>query len=225
MANPAFKKIVVRNALLSWPKLDQPYRYNSQQKSSEACAETAQGAAWSVGLSLSMEEAQELKKELRAHFDECKKTDSKLGEFKKVFGAKPNDEKTIVTFTAKKRCISSSGKTNPAPKMVDGMKRPLKDRRIYSGSMANVVLLAHPVVDPQGDSGISLILDKLQITKAVYGDGDDEFDQVETEYVNAPEGAGGDAPEEDDPFGLPPIEKAPEAAGKPSDDFDDEIPF
>lgn len=222
MANSAFKKIIVRNALLSWPKLDQPYRYNSQIKKSEPCAETAQGAAWSVALVLSMEEATDLKKELRAHFDECKKTDSKLGEFKKVFGAKANDEKTLVTFTAKKRCISTSGKTNPMPKMVDGMKKPLEDRRIYTGSMANVVLLAHPASDSDGNDGISLILDKLQITKAVYGDGDDEFDEVETEYVNAPNQTAQQASAEDDPFGLPPIE---EQKAKPSDDFDDEIPF
>jgi len=81
--------------------------------------------------------------------------------------------------------------------------------------------LAYPVQSPQGEGGISLLLDTIQVTKAVYGsdaDGDDfapvtmQTEKVETE-----------AEQETDVFGLPPIKEQQSAAI--ANDLDDEIPF
>ena len=219
MANPDFKKVIIRDALLSWPKLDQPYRYNSQAKKSEACAASAQGATYSVGITLSADEARSLYGDLKAHFDDCKTRNPKLNSMSKVFGMKPSEDRLTVTFNAKKRAMSAKGEINQPPSMVDGMKRPIEDRRIYSGSMGNLVVVAYPVTDPDGNDGISLLLDKIQVTKAVYGDDNSDFDEIgETETVNKV-----GAVNEDDPFGLPPIKEQQTQAM--NNELDDEIPF
>lgn len=219
MANPDFKKVVIRNAILSWPKLDQPYRYNSQAKKSEACAPSASGASYSVGITLSAEEAKALYGDLKAHFDDCKTRNSKLKDMSKVFGMKPSEDRTTVTFNAKKRAMSAKGEVNQPPQMVDGMKRPIEDRRLFSGSVGNIIAVAYPVTDPDGNDGISLLLDKIQVTKAVYGDDNSDFDEVgPTEMINNVGAAN-----QDDPFGLPPIKEQQSQAM--NNDLDDEIPF
>ena len=130
-------------------------------------------------------------------------------------------EDGLVVFNAKKNGTNRAGQNNEPPKLLAGDLSPLEDRRIWGGSVGNMRVLAYPVQSPQGDGGISLLLDTIQVTKAVYGsdaDGDD-FAPVtmQTETVET------DTQDDRDEFGLPPIKKQQAAAM--ANDLDDEIPF
>jgi len=219
MANPDFKKIVIKDATLQWPKLDQCYRFNSIEKRSEPAAQNAQGASWSCGVLMSAEEAKALWGELQAHYKDCQTRNTKLPKFSTVFGMKKRED-GLVTFTAKKNGTSRAGQPNEAPKVLAGDLSPLEDRRIWSGSMGNMRVIAYPVQSPQGEGGISLLLDTIQVTKAVYdsAQNDDDFApvQMQTEKVEVEQS-------DDDPFGLPPVKEQQAAAM--ANDLDDEIPF
>lgn len=220
MANPDFKKIVIKNANLHWPKLDQTYRYNNVEKRSEPCAQNAQGASWSCGVLMSSEEAKALWTELRAHYADCQSRNSKLPNFSTIFGMKKRDD-GLVVFNAKKNGTNRAGQNNEAPKLLAGDLSPLEDRRIWGGSIGNMRVLAYPSQSPQGEAGISLLLDTIQVTKAVYGsdaDGDD-FAPVtmQTEKVDA------EAEQGTDVFGLPPIKEQQSSAV--ANNLEDEIPF
>lgn len=222
MANPDFKKIVIKDASLQWPKLDQTYRFNRSENRSEPVAQSAQGASWSCGFLMSAEEAKALWGELQAHYKDCQTRNSKLPKFTTVFGMKKREDGTVV-FSAKKNGMSAKGVANEAPKVLAGDLSPLADRRIWSGSVGNVRLIAYPVQNPDGDGGISLLLDTIQVTKAIYGSEQDidDFEPVKM-YMEKVEGKENDV--EADPFGLPPITKQVQAAPV-NDVFDDEIPF
>jgi len=219
MANPDFKKIVIKDANLQWPKLDQTYRYNNVEKRSEPCAQNAQGASWSCGVLMSSEEAKALWTELKTHYADCQSRNSKLPDFKTVFGMKKRED-GLVVFSAKKNGTNRAGQNNEAPKLLAGDLSPLEDRRIWGGSIGNMRVLAYPVQSPQGEGGISLLLDTIQVTKAVYdsAQNDDDFApvQMQTEKVEV------EAPQ-DDPFGLPPVQE--QQAPARANDLDDEIPF
>lgn len=222
MANPDFKKIVIKDAHLQWPKLDQTYRYNNIEKRSEPCPANAQGSSWSCGILMSSEEAKALWGELQAHYKECQSRNTKLPKFSTVFGMKKRDDGTV-TFTAKKNGTSRNGQQNEAPKVLSGDLTPLTDRRLWSGSIGNMRLIAYPVQSPQGEGGISLLLDTIQVTKAVYGsDGaDDDFAPVvmKTEQLDVETNA-----DQEDEFGLPPVRTNAQPVAV-NDVFDDEIPF
>lgn len=222
MANPDFKKIVIKDAHLQWPKLDQTYRYNNIEKRSEPCPVTANGAAWTCGILMSSEEAKVLWGELQAHYKECQSRSSKLPKFSTVFGMKKHDNGTV-TFTAKRNGTTRDGQKNEAPNVLAGDLTPLPDRRLWSGSIANMKLSAHPVTSPQGEGGISLKLDTIQVTKAVYGSdfADNDFTPVamETQHLDVETNA-----DQEDEFGLPPVRTNAQPVAV-SDVFDDEIPF
>lgn len=237
-ANADFKKVMVRDAVLKWPRLDQPYRFNTSKKESEPAAATAQGAAWSCGFELSMADAAALKKELQAHYEDCQTRNAKLAPFSKVFGAKvavdeDSGTKTVI-FRAKKSGVSGQGKQNAEPVVIDHKMQPLADRAIWGGSMGNLRLLAFPTTDPDGVGGISLLLDVIQITSAVYGGSNLEDDfSVEEGSGFGEADAGGQELTADDAFDEPEPARAkanPAAAKKPAaapvhDDIDDEVPF
>ena len=65
--------------------------------------------------------------------------------------------------------------------MIDDQKQPLSDLAIWGGSKGTVRAWAVAVIDPEGNGGISLLLDAVQVTEARYGDGGlDDFDTVQT---------------------------------------------
>ena len=209
--NPIFKKILIKDTELAYPRLNQTFRYNSQEQRSEPCSQTAQGAAWSVSWTMSAEEAKKLYGELKTHYNECKTLDRTLPDFGTVFGMKKLDN-GLVSFRAKKNGTNRNGEPNKAPLVIDGEKNDLADKAIWTGSRGTIRVIAFPSKSPQGEGGISLLLDAVQVTVAEYGDasGMDDFDTVET-VVNKVES--------EDPFGLPAAKPAASA------DFDDEIPF
>lgn len=169
-ANPDFKKIVLKDVELLWPRLDQPYRYDPHNERTEACPANAQGARYSVAFKVPMARGKELFEELKAHYADCQSRSSKLPKFSSVFSMKKDTEEGAVTFTARKRAMSNDGKENKPPRVVGPDLQDLEDKAIWTGSTGNLRLLAFPATNPQDKSGgISLLLDAVQVTEAVYG--------------------------------------------------------
>ncbi len=184
--NDDFHKVLVKNVTLQYPKLNQTYRFNTQKQASEPCAPTASNAAWSVAFDMPKEQAKPLYEELRAHYEACRSRNSKMPQFKTIFGMKKlkdehGNETGIVQFAAKRNGMKKDGSANKAPTVIDGQKQPLADLAIWGGSKGTVRAWAVAVIDPDGAGGISLLLDAVQVTEARYGDGGmDDFDTVES---------------------------------------------
>jgi hypothetical protein len=182
--NPDFKKIVRKNVKLVWPRLDQPYRFNERDQKTEPCAPTASGAAWSVAIELPMDEAKALWEECKAHYEECQTRDKSLPAFSDVFGRKKDEEKGVALFSAKCTSATRDGDAKRPPKVVGPDQKPLEgdDLKIWSDSIAHVRLFAVPSKNPQnGQGGVTLLLDAVQVMKAEYGsDGlEDDFGPAE----------------------------------------------
>lgn len=179
--NDDFHKVLAKNVTLQYPKLNQTYRFNTQKQASEPCAQTASNAAWSIGFEMPKDQAKALYEELRGHYEACRARNSKMPAFKTVFGMKKNEEAGTVSFTAKRNGMKKDGSPNKAPTVIDGQKQPLADLAFWGGSKGTVRAWAVAVVDPEGNGGISLLLDAVQVTEARYGDGGmDDFDTVES---------------------------------------------
>jgi hypothetical protein len=175
--NSDFYKVLCKNVKLVYPKLNGTYRFNTGKQQSEACPPTAQGAAWSISWTVPVEEARALHTQLKAHYEACRARSPKLPAFTKIFGSKKSEDGQTVTFAAKRTGTKGDGTANTPPKVIDGAKNPLADLAIWSGSVGSIRAWAFPAVDPEGKGGISLILDTVQVTKPIYGDGGlDDFD-------------------------------------------------
>ena len=213
MATEDFLKVLAKGTL-QYPKLNQTYRYNTAEKKSEPCAPTASNAAWSVVIEMTKEDARPIYEALRGHYEASKARSPKLPPFSKVFGMKKlkdeqGNETGIVHFTAKRNGTKSDGSANTIPLVIDGQLQPLSDLNIWGGSKGVVRAWAVAVVDPEGAGGISLLLDAVQVTEAVYGgNGLDDFEKVESK---------------EDPFEKKGL--AEEKRKSIADDLGDEIPF
>jgi hypothetical protein len=176
MAREDFKSVMVRNVEFKYPRLNQTYRYNTSEKRSEPCAPTASNASYSIAWVMPEDEARRLYADLKAHYESRKSSPA----FEKVFGMKKNDDGTV-EFKAKRNGSNADGKVNEPPRVIDGRKQNLEDTAIWSGSRGSIKVTAYPVTDPNGVGGISLLIDTVQVTHAVYGGGGlDDFDEVET---------------------------------------------
>lgn len=174
-----FLKVLIKDVTFQWPRLDQPYRYNNAEKRSEPCAPTVTGAGYSIAWDMPTAEAKALFGELKKHYLASRAANPKLPEFSKVFGMVKDESAGTVRFNAKKRAVNGDGKVNKPPVVIDGSKRDLADKAIWSGSKGNLRVLAFAATDPDGSGGISLLLDTVQVVEAVYGgDGLDDFDEV-----------------------------------------------
>lgn len=219
--NSDFKKVLAKNVTLQFPKLHQTHRFNTATQRSEPCAPTASNAAWSVAFDMTDAEGKALVAELKAHYAESRIRNGKLPEFKTVFGAKRLKDKDgnptgMMQFSAKRNGTKKNGDRNEAPTVIDGEKKPMEKLDFWGGSIGTVRAWAVAVVDPEGQGGISLLLDAVQCTDPKYGDGGmDDFDEVE---VKKPA---------EDPFDIEPKAAAVQPKAKPSvrDDLDDDLPF
>lgn len=220
MANDDFKKIIVKNVELKYPRLGETFRYNAAERRSEPCKPTANGAAWSLSWVMKGDEAKALFMDLKAHYAA---TGAKA-PFTTVFGMQKQEDGTVL-FRAKRNGTKSNGEVNNPPIVIGGDKMPLVDRNIWSGSVGTIRCWAAPVTDPDGNGGISLFVDAVQVTEAVYGGGGlDDFDDVgPTKKTGAGEGDDpfGSAAPADDPF-SPTAKHAPAASQQV---MDDEIPW
>jgi hypothetical protein len=216
-----FMDVLFKNVELVFPRLDQTYKFNSTEQKSEACAQTVNGAAWSVGVKISKAEAKPIYMALKEHYEKCHKRNEKLQPFSQVFGMKKLEEEGAVIFEGKKKGTTEAGKSNHPPTVIDGQKQPIpKDQlNIWSGSRGTVRFRAFPTTSPatkehpKGLGGISLLLDVVQLTKRVYGGANlDDFDMVEDEPIDHKA-----APADDD-FDQSSQKPAPAAKKPPADD-------
>jgi hypothetical protein len=212
MAKTDFKPVMIRNVEFKYPRLNACYRYNTAEKRSEECAPTASNAAYSIAWEMTAEEAKTLHAELKAHYETCQTK----APFSKIFGMKKLESGNY-EFRAKRNGTNSQGQQNEKPRVIDGSKQPLADLAFWGGSKGSIKVTAYPVTDPEGNGGISLLIDTVQVTHAVYGGGGlDDFDEVATTMEG-----GIDASLDD--FG-PATAPAPQAAPAPAE-LEDEIPF
>lgn len=212
MAKTDFKPVMIRNVEFKYPRLNACYRYNTSEKKSEECAPTASNASYSIAWEMTAEEAKTLHAELKAHYETCQTK----APFSKVFGMKKLESGNY-EFRAKRNGTNSQGQQNEKPRVIDGSKQPLADLAFWGGSKGSIKVTAYPVTDPDGNGGVSLLIDTVQVTHAVYGGGGlDDFDEVATTMEG-----GVDASLDD--FG-PATAPAPQAAPAPAE-LEDEIPF
>ena len=217
MANTDFKPVMIRNVEFKFPRLGATYKFNTAEKRSEECNPRAQGAAYSIGWTMSVADSKKLYAELKAHYESCAGTKAPFG---KVFGMKKNEDGTC-NFSAKRNGVNGKGEENPKPTVINGLKQPLADVHIWGGSSGNLKVTAYPVTDPNGVGGISLLIDTVQVVDAVYGGGGlDEFDTIApVGQIQDPDGFGAVSSAAD------PFADIPKTAGSPPANFDDEIPF
>ena len=212
MAKTDFKPVMIRNVEFKYPRLNGTYRYNTSEKKSEECAPTASNAAYSIAWEMTADDAKTLHAELKAHYETCQTK----AAFTKVFGMKKLDSGNY-ELRAKSNGTNSQGQQNEKPRVIDGMKQPLADTAFWGGSKGSIKVTAYPVTDPEGIGGVSLLIDTVQVTHAVYGGGGlDDFDEVPTTMS-------GGVDEALDDFG-PAAAPAPQAAPAQAD-IEDEIPF
>jgi hypothetical protein len=180
-ANEDFLKLKITDVTFHWPRLDRPYRYNNATKRTEACEPTVSGAGYSIAWDMPTGEARDFFKALSEHYAACKTRNPKLPPFNEVFGMKPDKDAGTVRFTAKRKAITNAGEVNRPPRVADGTKAgfpDLADPAIWSGSKGHLRVFGFPVSDPDGNGGISLLLDAVIVTEAAYGgDGlEDDFE-------------------------------------------------
>ena len=212
MANTDFKPVMIRDVEYKYPRLNATYRFNTSQKKSEECAPSASGAAYSIAWEMSADAAKALHADLKTHYESCGRKEA----FTKVFGMKKLDSGNY-EFRAKRNGTNSQGTLNEKPRVIDGAKNPLADTAIWSGSKGSIKVTAYPVTDPDGNGGISLLIDTVQVSHAVYGGGGlDDFDEVPTTMS-------GGVDEALDDFG--PATAPAEQAAPVAQELDDEIPF
>jgi len=212
MAKTDFKPVMIRNVEFKYPRLNGTYRYNTSEKKSEECAPTASNAAYSIAWEMAADEAKTLSADLKTHYETCQTK----APFGKIFGMKKLDSGNY-EFRAKRNGTNSQGALNDKPRVIDGMKQPLADLAFWGGSKGSIKVTAYPVTDPEGVGGVSLLIDTIQITHAVYGGGGlDEFYEVPTTMA-------GGVDEALDDFG-PAAAVAPQEAPAQAE-LDDEIPF
>ena len=213
-----FLKVLAKNVTLQYPKLNGTYRFNTSTQRSEPCAPTASNAAWSVAFDMTDADAKTLMLELKNHYAASRSRNTKLPEFKKVFGAKrlkdsDGNPTGMTQFSAKRNGTKKNGDRNDAPTVIDGAKHAMTKLDFWGGSIGTVRAWAVAVVDPDGQGGISLLLDAVQVTEPKYGDGGmDDFDEVE---VKKPA---------DDPFADMGLVPGAQVKAK-ADDLDDDFPF
>lgn len=186
MASTDFKAMMCRNVEFKYPRLAETYRYNTAEKRSEPCPPTASNATYSISWEMTPDDAKAFHAELKSHYESCQTK----SPFSKVFGMKKLDS-GMMEFRAKRNGTNSEGKVNTPPEVINGQKQPLADRNIWGGSKGNLRVNAYPATDPDGVGGISLLIDTVQVTHAVYGGSNlDDFDDVQTTSTGGGQDAG-----------------------------------
>jgi len=209
-----FKRMMVRNVELNYPRLDQTYRYSRDAGKSVPVEIDAEKALWETSFILDKERGVKLWKDAQAHYEDCKKNGMKfgnkpMGKFDTVHGYKELDDGRI-QFKAKKFAKNKQGKIADIPRLIDGQKRPLENRAIWSGSIGSVRFSMLPTSDNINQRlGVTFYLDAVQVLDAKYGgDGLDDFEMVEDQAAT-------------DIAGLPKVDYDTST----DNEFDDEIPF
>ena len=190
-----FKPLMVKNVTFKWNNATEPTIYNSHEGRSIAVPVTTPNASWSLSFTVDPANDNMIMSAAREHFMDCKSRDSRLGDFATVHGRKEFDGE--ISYNSKRKTVTSRGKQNQPPRIVDGKRMPLENRDFWGGSTGNIKVTMMPTLNQSsGQWGVSLLLDSAQVINAVYGDAAEDFEVVE--------GTGGNAYDFDDeiPFGT-----------------------
>ena len=159
------------NENFQYPKVNQPYMFDSTARKSVPCQATARGAANSISFLLLAEEALDLWTKAKVHFNSCAARNPKLGSFEAIHSYKKGDNGSI-TFTARRKCMTTKGYPSQPIPVVDGNLRPLEDLGFWSGSTGNVKFAMWPSHNQSNNQwGISLLLESVQVVHAIFGEG------------------------------------------------------
>jgi len=201
-----------------WPKLDKPYVYDDGWQSANAKDD---GAAYLLEWKISEEEKEELEKVCDKLYAEAAAAAKEEG---KKWKAKPmyypwreieDGDKLVYNGKSKNKAAYGDDLTTPpAQKDAKGNLLP-RDFQLTTGSKINIYGFLKPYSFGT-TSGVQIRLKAIQVLELappMERASDDPFS--ETDGFTAEK-------QEDDPFGLPPVGKAPPA---PSAEFSDEIPF
>ena len=124
---------------------------------------------------MSKDDARKLHAELKAHYESC----VTKAPFAKVFGMKELENNGNVMFSAKRNGVNGQGDENPKGQLYRRNEAADDGPELLGRLGRQLKVTAYPVTDPNGLGGISLLLDIVQVTKAVYGGGGlDDFDEV-----------------------------------------------
>lgn len=179
-----FKSLMVRDVTFLWNHSTEPTIYNSHEGRSVEVPPSTPGAAWSLSFKVTPANDNMIMAAAREHFYDCKSRDSRLGEFSTIHGRKEEDGE--IRYNSKRKTVTSRGKQNQPPRLVDAKRMPLEDRNFWGGSTGNIKVTMMPTLNQSsGQWGVSLLLDSAQIVKAVYGDAAEDFDVVEAQGGNA----------------------------------------
>lgn len=203
--NKDFATEVYRGAF-KWIHLAKPFAFNSMEGKSVPVEPNTAGAKYSISWTLTAEEGAAFEAKCKEHFEARKAEDKKIKtDFGAVHGLKKNEDSTW-SVTASRKAMNAKGEMAGVP-VINHYQDPMADLDLWDGSVGTVKFSIYPAPNPSsGKWGISLNLLKVQITEAVRGGDDADFEKVER-------------PQSKDPFGLPPAEAAK------TEEIFDEIPF
>lgn len=195
MSSSDFLSRIYKGVVFQFPHVDKPVIYDTREGRSVEVSETTPGAMWQLPFEVDSATDKTILADASQHFSECKSRNSRMGNFETVHGRKEVDGG--VRYNTKRKTMTSMGKQNQEPRIVDGKRMPLENRAFWGGSTGNIKVTMMPSLNQSsGEWGISLLLDSAQVLEAIYGDAAEDFEIVE--------GAGGNAYDFDDeiPFGT-----------------------
>lgn len=173
MAFSNFKDKYVLDVEFEYPRVNQFYAFNSATQKSEPCDATRPSAEKSVGFRMQKQQAVDLWKEAKSHFDNCKANGADIGEFQTVHSYKENEDGTI-SFRAKRKAMTNAGRLNREVQLVDGQNKPLPehDWAFGTGSKGSVKLSMFPTHNPsKKEWGISFGLEAIQVKEIAVANG------------------------------------------------------
>jgi hypothetical protein len=206
-------QVLFENVTAQYPRINQTYRFDNMENKTVPCKPEEDGASYEVSFLMSNEDATEFLKKCDEIYAETAAADTKRKwkpkpmyyPYKELDDGQPQGK-------AKLKGAYNGEATKP-PLQKDANKNTLPaDFRLTSGSKVNVwgQLFAY---NTGAVSGVGLRLRGVQVLELQEEASNDPFSATEGYTAAA---------QEDDPFGLPPVTKAPPA---PSAEFSDEIPF
>ena len=199
---------IINNVEALWPRINRTYKFDQQERKSVPCDKLDPMAAYEMSFEMTPEQAKELWAKMVAAYKA--KADP-------TWPAQPNNpfKKNDVGYYVGKAKLKGNynGEPTRGVRQYDAKgQRLAEDFMLTTGSKVNIAVTLVPY--NMREAGVSIRLRDVQVIQLAEMEESNPFGAVE-----------GAAPKEDDPFGLPEIKPAPQAAAPARVDFDDEIPF
>ena len=205
-------QVLFENVTAQYPRINQTYRFDNMDNKTVPCAATEDGAAYEISFNMDNDDA-------RTFLDKCEEVykETAAADTKRKWKPKPMylpykelDDGTPQGKSKLKGAYNGEATRPPLQKDAAGNKLP-DEFRLTTGSKVNVwgQLFAY---NTGAVSGVGFRLKGVQVVQLAEEATNDPF--AVTEGYTA-------AKQEDDPFGLPPVDKKPAS----NNVLEDEIPF